>query len=86
MEHGHSESRDLIQLPTRALETDLSRFSRSSYSSCDSGTLDGQLDPDGEGPAGALNSGEKGGRLSYLPGQRLSYVSLVSTKPLSLVH
>ncbi|GAA5855464.1 hypothetical protein JCM5353_002319 [Sporobolomyces roseus] len=43
-----------------------------SYSSCDSGTLDGQLDPDGEGPAGALNSGEKGGRLSYLPGQRLS--------------
>ncbi|GAA6064087.1 hypothetical protein JCM10212_003445 [Sporobolomyces blumeae] len=43
-----------------------------SYSSCDVGTLDGQLTPDGTGPAGALNSGEKGGRLSYLPGQRLS--------------
>ncbi|GAA6016344.1 hypothetical protein JCM11491_006825 [Sporobolomyces phaffii] len=43
-----------------------------SYSTCDTGTLDGQLTPDGTGPAGALNSGEKGGRLSYLPGQRLS--------------
>jgi len=70
-ELGHSQSTPFTSRQFSILVLMLS-LSFSSYSSCDSGTLDGQLNPDGDGPAGALNSGEKGGRLSYLPGQRLS--------------
>ncbi|ORX40279.1 putative beta-glucan synthesis-associated protein SKN1 [Kockovaella imperatae] len=42
------------------------------YDSCDIGTLKNQTEPDGEGPALALTSGNTGGIISYLPGQRTS--------------
>lgn len=45
---------------------------RYTYDSCDVGTLPNQTNPDGLGPAAALDTGEKGGPLSFLPGQRMS--------------
>jgi len=46
--------------------------SRYSYDSCDIGTLPNQTWPNGTGPDAALTTGQDGGTLSYLPGQRYS--------------
>jgi hypothetical protein len=58
---------------TALTQADVDPF-RSSYDACDLGTLPNQTNVAGTGPAAALNSGSKdyGGRLSYLPGQKLS--------------
>nr|BAK07632.1 predicted protein [Hordeum vulgare subsp. vulgare] len=42
------------------------------YDSCDVGTLPNQTNPDGLGPAAALDTGIDDGPLSFLPGQRMS--------------
>nr|XP_019011212.1 glucosidase [Kwoniella pini CBS 10737]OCF49993.1 glucosidase [Kwoniella pini CBS 10737] len=42
------------------------------YDSCDVGTLANQTYVNGTGPIATLTTGENGGPLSYLPGQRLS--------------
>lgn len=57
------------------------------YDSCDIGTFPNQTEPDGSGPAVALNSSASSAkydfRLSYLSGQKLSCViPFVSLSPL----
>lgn len=62
-----------LSLSSTPISADLAALP-SSYDSCDLGTLPNQTNLAGTGPAAALNSGSKdyGGRLSYLPGQKLS--------------
>ena len=70
-EYGPTRASSSISFSARA-------HGESSYSSCDVGTFPNQTYADGSGPAAALQSDaslpEYNNSLSWLPGQRLSYV------------